>query len=167
MNPSSNDYFQVHEKIYRLKMCRKHATFNTFWLTGSMCIANPLMHVFIVSKTCILRRHQRVYSPCVNSQKGPFLKHLGRYLFNVAFWKVHNFWTLVWKMNNSVLKDNFSHDNVLSMSQCGECVMCPQKNVTCKIFELLKWLILVGKTLEINNTSNVFRTLSFVHFLRC
>ena len=38
-------------------------------------------------------------------------------------------------MNNSLLKGNVSHNNVLDIRQCGQCIRCPQKT-TYKIVEI-------------------------------
>ena len=40
------------------------------------------------------------------------------------------------EQQNSVLKGNVSHNNVLNMSQCGQCIKCHPKNVPYKVFGL-------------------------------
>ena len=94
---------------------------------------------FILSKTCILWRHQRVYSASVNGQKEPFSKHFSWYLFNFAFSNFQNFWSLVWKMINSVLKGNISR-NCFPCDRAGS-VLGVLKKFTCKIFWALKMAI--------------------------
>ena len=41
-------------------------------------------------------------------------------------------------MNSSVLKANVSHNNILNMRQCGQCIRCSHKNVTRRNLEPLE-----------------------------
>ena len=55
-------------------------------------------------------------------------------------------------MNNSVLKGNVSHSNILNETVWAIDRVSP-KNVTFKNFWLPKWLIFVNKTSELKNLS--------------
>ena len=71
--------------------------FYTFWLKGKMCIGNRHMHSFILSKTCILWRHQGVYRCSENDQND--LLDIWQVVVHFRVTKIANFvnvWSEKW-----------------------------------------------------------------------
>ena len=105
-------------------------------LLTRMGIGNRLMFRFFSWQILHFWRNQVVYLfvfERVNCQKGPLSEVFDKFLFTFAFWKVPIFWTLIWKMSNSVLNGIVVNNNALNMRQCRHYIRyLPQKRLGLK-----------------------------------